>query len=106
MAFKRGEFAGFMVENAVDNQRQLAKFESNENDRCSRDLWREKSNTWALFPGAMIATGIVNACSLRNEGRYTYPPQKQRCPDWPKCPDRWPPDPHTPESRLQCCRTP
>jgi len=44
MVCKRGEFVGSMVESAVDNQRQLAKFDSKENDRCSRDLWREKSN--------------------------------------------------------------
>jgi len=62
---KRGEFVVLMVESAVDNQRQLAKFESNENDRCSRDLWREKSNIWAFLPGIIKATGIVNACGLQ-----------------------------------------
>jgi len=38
MMSKRGEFVGLMVESAVDNQRQLAKFDSKENDRCSMDL--------------------------------------------------------------------
>ena len=62
MAFRRGEFAGLMVESAVDNQRQLVKFESKENDRCSRDLWREKSNMRASPPELMIAAEVVSTC--------------------------------------------
>lgn len=38
MVFRRGEFVGLTVESAVDNQRQLVKFESKENDRRSRDI--------------------------------------------------------------------
>ena len=56
MAFKRGELVGLTVESAVDNQRQLVKFESKENDRCSRDLWWEKSNMRVSLPDGIIAT--------------------------------------------------
>ena len=65
MAFKRGEFVGLMVESAVDNQRQLVKFESRENDRCSRDLWWEKLSVWASLSGIIIATEIISTCSSK-----------------------------------------
>jgi len=64
MVFRRGEFVRLMVESAIDNQRQLAKLESKENDRCSRDIWREKSNICASLPDIMIATRGVSARGL------------------------------------------
>ena len=60
MVFNRGEFSGLTVESAADNQRQLAKLESKENVRRSRDLWREKSNMWVFRPGMIYATGAVS----------------------------------------------
>ena len=62
MVFKRGEFVGLTVDSAVDNQRQLVKFESKENDRRSRELWWEKSNMWASLAGLTIATEVISAC--------------------------------------------
>ena len=44
MVLNRGKFAGLTVESATYSQRQLVKFESKENDKCSRFLWWEKSN--------------------------------------------------------------
>lgn len=55
MVLSRGEFIGLTVESAIDNQRQLAKFESKENERCSRDPWWEKSKV--RLPGMIMAAG-------------------------------------------------
>jgi hypothetical protein len=63
MVFNRAEFVGLTVESAADNQRQLAKFGSKENDRRSRDLWWERSNVWA---GTVITTGVVNTCNSQD----------------------------------------
>ena len=65
MVLNRDEFSGSTVESAVDNQRQLAKFESRENDRCLRELWREKSNIRVSLPGIMMGTGIVSTRSCK-----------------------------------------
>ena len=64
IAFRRGESVRLMVESAIDNQRQLAKLESKENDRCSRDIWCEKSNICASLPDTIIATRGVSARGL------------------------------------------
>jgi len=56
MVLRCGEFVGLMVESAVDNQRQVVKLESKENDRCSMDIWWEKSNICASLSGIIIAT--------------------------------------------------
>ena len=60
IVLNRGDFAGLMVESAADNQRQLTKPESRENDTRPRDLWWEKSNVQAFCSGMIIATGGVN----------------------------------------------
>ena len=106
MVFNRGEFAGLTVESAADSQRQLAKFESRENDRRSRDLWWEKSNVWAFRSGIILAAGAVSVGGHHHSVKRAYLLRRQRCPDRSRCLGKQPLSPRTPESRLPRCRTP